>query len=132
MSNRRMFRNTMTLEKAPVSLYGKFSVGATGAPTLTAADSYGIKSIARTGVGAYTISFGLVGGAVDKYDRLMFAEASSIAALSTFARMTVVADNSRTSTPGITVQFLDGSGAAVEVGNGEVVLLKIDLSNTSV
>lgn len=130
-----MFRNTMSLEKAPVDLFMKFSVGAVGAPTLNASQSVGIKSMSRTGVGAYTINFGIASGPTqnDNYKRCMMVNYISLAASSSTASVQLIADNSNSSTaPNIQIQFVSAPGVAVEVGSGEVILLEIVLSNTSV
>lgn len=133
MANRLMVRNHMSKEKAPVVLFGKFSVGAVGEPTINAVQSQGIVSITRTGVGAYTLSLGQSSISSDTYNRLMMAKHVSISALSTAIQMSVVADNSASpSLHNIQIQFLNGSGAAVEVGSGEIILLELIFSNTSV
>jgi hypothetical protein len=46
----------LTLTRGRVTLDMKVAIGATGAPTLDTEISRGISSIARTGVGAYTIT----------------------------------------------------------------------------
>jgi hypothetical protein len=129
--NRMTVRNFATLEKGPVNVFVKFSVGATGAPTLDAANSKGIKTITRTGVGAYTVAFGGAAG-VDTYQRLMGLGFNSIAASTSASGVQIVADNSANKTaPGVNIVFTSAPGVAVEVGNGEVILLDIILSNST-
>ena len=134
MANIYAVRNLQTKEKAPVAIFGKVSIGAVGAPTLFSAQSNkGIKSIARTGVGAYTIHLGNA-VAVDTYIRLMMAKFAPLGATSTTALggMQIIADNSATlADPNLQVKFLDNAGAAVELGNGEVILLEMIFSNST-
>lgn len=46
-----------SLAKGLVTFRAKATIGATGAPTLVEASSEGIASIARSGTGAYTLTF---------------------------------------------------------------------------
>lgn len=131
MANKYLSRNMMTFEKGPVTIYGKAAIGVTGAPTLNSAQSKGIFSIVRTGVGAYTIN---LGNAVsrDTYQRLMMFKELVIGASSTCVGCTVVADNSSsTPSPNVAIQLTDGTGTAVELANGVSLLVKLILSNTT-
>lgn len=132
MANRYMVRNYMSLEKAPVALYVRVAIGATGAPTLNALQSQGVLSISRTGVGAYTINFGSAVG-VDTYQRLMaFSYCSVAASGQATAACNIVADNSAVlATPGINIQFVDFAGAAVDPASGENLRIEIVLSNST-
>ena len=132
MANRYMVRNYMTLEKGPVALYLKATIGAVGAPTISAINSKGFISIVRTGVGAYTLNLGSAVG-VDTYQRLLMAMHVCIGASSTAVSMVVVQDNSANlAAPNVKVQFESATGAApVELGNGEILLVKLDLSNST-
>lgn len=121
----------MTLEKGPVCLFGRFTVGATGAPTLNAAQSKGILSIARTGVGAYTINLGGPAG-VDTYQRLMSMDYVSVFATPASINAYIVQDNSATSaSPNIKIQFVSAAGTAVELANGEDIRLELIFSNST-
>lgn len=72
MANRNFFREASTLERAPATLYMQVAIGATGAPTLSAANSQGIRSIVRNGAGDYTVTFGSsTPAATDTYNRYM-------------------------------------------------------------
>lgn len=130
MANRRNTRNVQSLEKAPVCLYMRFAVGATGAPTLNAAQSKGILSMSRTGVGAYTINLGGPAG-VDTYQRLMEADYISVFSAPLSLGMFIVADNSANAAPNVRVQFQDAAGAAVELASGEDIRMTLVLSNTT-
>lgn len=134
--NRSTVRNTASLERAPVCLYAKVSIGAAGAPTLQISPKnlcLGIYSMVRTGAGAYTINLGLSSTSVDTYQRLLwmgFADLKSTAPAE--QSIYVVADNSANLTsPNVQVQFLDPAGAAVDPSSGSVLLLKLELSNTT-
>ena len=132
MANRLMTRNYMTLEKGPVALYTRATIGAVGAPTLVPLSSKGVYNITRTGVGAYDVKFGLSATAVDTYQRLMAAKHVVIFATSTAANMVVTADSSAVAAaPKINIQFLDYAGVAVELGVGAVLCLEIILSNST-
>lgn len=130
--NRLTVRNYATLEKGPVALYTRATIGAVGAPTIVPLSSKGVYAITRTGVGAYDIMFGTSATAVDTYQRLMMAQHVVIAATSTAANMVVTADSSATlAAPKINVQFLDYAGASVELAVGAVLCLELILSNST-
>ena len=57
MANRD-FKDFQAAEREVKRLYMKATIGATGAPTLVAADSLGIKTIVRNTTGDYTVTFG--------------------------------------------------------------------------
>lgn len=129
--NRLCVRNYQTLEKGPVALYLLATIGAVGAPTLNALQSKGILSMARTGVGAYTINFGGAAG-VDTYQHLLNVNHISIGASSTAVSVVVVQDNSANlAAPNIRVQFESAPATPVELGNGELLRMEIVLSNST-
>lgn len=131
--NRSTVRNTASLEKAPVALYLRAAIGATGAPTLNTLNSLGIYSITRTAAGAYTIKFGQSAQSVDTYQRMIAMSAVSVFATApSWASVQVVADNSaNATTPAINIQFRDVAGAAVDPASGENLRIKIELSNST-
>lgn len=129
--NRLTVRNHATLEKAPVALFLKAAIGATGAPTINALQSKGFISITRLGVGNYKLSLGSAAG-VDTYQRLMMAQSVIVGASSTAFQMVVTQDNSATlSAPNVQIKFFDAAGAAVELPNGVTLLVELILSNTT-
>lgn len=65
MANRMFNQFRYSLEKAVVDLYAKVAIGATGAPTLSTANSKGIASITRNSTGDYTVVL------QDKYYKLL-------------------------------------------------------------
>lgn len=131
IANRYYTQFRYSLEKAVVDLFGLVTFGAAGAPTLNATKSKGIKSITRTGAGAYDIVFG-VGSNQDVYVDLLFAGAVFLAANPASPVMHVVSQTVATPTTGkISVQFRDYAGAATDPGNGELGYLKFQLKNST-
>lgn len=131
MANRRWEQFQLSLEKAVVNLYGSVAIGATGAPTLSATKSKGIASIARNSAGKYTITLS------DVYQRLMAFDYCLVAAAGAPASSSNVgpiirADNSNSATPTIVIEFLDGTGAAIEVASGVTLLFNFALKNSVV
>jgi hypothetical protein len=116
------------LEKKVVDLYLKATIGSTGAVTIVAASSKGIASIARNSTGKYTITLS------DKYNDLLMAsgciEKSSgdPSAASGF----VVRSQAVSSAKTVVVEYLDETGAAVELSSGDTIRLKLELKATSV
>jgi hypothetical protein len=132
MANRYMVRNMMSLEKAPVVLYGNIAIGATGAPTINALKSLGISSISRSSAGKYVLVLGGPAGK-DSYQRLLQAQVNFlVSTTSAVCSVSVAVDNSAGTTPSITIQCVDFAGAAVDPASGEVMLVKLELDNSSV
>lgn len=130
MSNRMMNRNFMSLEKAPVVLYGVVTVGTTGAPTLNALQSKGILSIARGAAGKYKIYLGSSAG-VDTYQRLLSMKVTHVGTTTALFAYVVTDASATAAGPYVEIQFEDAAGANVELGSGEKFLFQFDLSNTS-
>lgn len=132
MANRLMTRNYMTLEKAPVALFAKVAIGATGAPTLSVADSIGIKTITRSAAGKYVITLGGPAG-VDTYygGCLMASFVTLVSTTSAVVSMNIVTDATPT-TGIITIQLVSVQGTGADPASGESLLLQFIMSNTSV
>jgi hypothetical protein len=128
MSNRLMVRNYQTLEKGPVGIFARFTVGATGAPTLVAKNSKGVASITRTGVGAYTLNLGTAATA-DTYQICLAMNYISVYATPASINGYVVQDNSASGN--IKVQFVSAAGTAVELANGEDIRIEFVFSNST-
>ena len=123
MANRFFTNQAFYLEKAPVFLWAKVSVGSTGAPTLSRGK--GISSVSRTGVGAYTITL------QDKYPVFLNCEQTQLLASGTPAADFFKIVSETVATDGkINIQYLNEAGA-VEVGSGTVLHFTISLSNSS-
>lgn len=135
MSN-RMFRQFMlSAEPQMVNLFAKVSFGAAGAPTLVAASSKGIKSIARNSAGTYTITLGMNNpSVVETYPALMmvkhvFDESSNSGNAPASPDMYVVA--SAVSSVGTLQIRFDNAGTATDPASGEIVLLQLLLKNST-
>lgn len=127
MANDRMYQFRYSYEAQLVDIFMNVSFGASGAPTLTTKENYGITSITKTGTGAYTIAL------KSKFNRLMKFDAAFLNATAPAAPgFYVVADNSASATPTILVQFVNASGTATNPGSGEVGLFQITLKNSSI
>ena len=130
MANRMFTNQQFTLEKAPVKLWARVSIGSTGAPTLSRGK--GIASISRTSAGLYVITLS------DVYVALLNATCTQLKASGFLASpiFHVVAETVA-STKTITVQFSgptasgDTALKAVEVDQSNVLFLEITLSNSS-
>lgn len=126
------------LEKFPVTLYANIPVGASGSVgALDPKLNQGIYSVVRTGAGVYVVTFGVVPQSqIDKYVRLIQADATVLNANPAGVRFEVVADNA--SAGYITIRFVGPTSAsdttpiAVDPPNGSVVLLRAVLKNSSV
>lgn len=131
MANRYMVRNLMTMEKAPVTLYGKVAIGGTGAPTIDAIKSLGILSIVRSSAGKYVLR---LGGPVgnDSYQRLLMGMVNFVVSTTSAVCSTSISvDNSAGTTPSVTIQCVDFAGAAVDPASGETMLIQLTLSNSN-
>lgn len=128
MANRWLTQFRHGFEKRMIDVYCQFAVGATGAPTLTAAKSKGIVSVVRNSAGRYTITL------KDRY-RDMFQSLHTIVLSSgspAAIRMVVRSFAVTAATPTIVVEFLDSTGTAVEVTNGATALLKFEFKDSVV
>lgn len=122
----------MSLEKAPVVLYGNITIGGTGAPTRVALKSLGISAISRTSAGLYVLTLGGPAGK-DSYQRLLQCQVNFVVATtSAVCSVSVAVDNSAGTTPSISIQCVDFAGAAVDPASGEVMLIRLELDNSSV
>ena len=128
MANRRFYQFLYSFQKAPVFLWAKVAIGATGAPTLDASFSRGVTSITRNSAGLYTVVLN------DNYSDLLGVNPTLVLASGSPAAITSVvrANNVAAAAKSVQVGFLDSAGAAVEVTNGATLLLKIELKNSGV
>lgn len=78
MASRLMANRQYAHERDIKYVYAKVAIGATGAPTLDVANSKGVLSITRNGVGDYTVVFGFTGGGgqnvLDTYAKFLDAQ----------------------------------------------------------
>jgi hypothetical protein len=126
--NRLYTQFQYSLEKRVVNLWMKAAIGSTGAPTISAAASKGVTSIARNSAGKYTITLD------DKYvDLLGLRHSLEFSSGDPSAAGGVVLRSQAVSTAKtIVVEFLDETGAAVELSNGVVLRMKFELKASSV
>ncbi len=131
MANRSFHRIAGSLEIEPVMLWASITVGATGA--VSASYGQGIASVTRLSAGQYKISL------ADTYNKLLFADVSLLD--TTDSDPTTVGVLSRikseqvasTTAPQIVIQcFNTTNGAAADPRNGALLLVKIEVRNSSV
>lgn len=130
MANRFFTNQAFFLEKAPVFLYAKVSIGATGAPTLSRGK--GISSISRTSAGLYVITL------QDAYVAMLKTSCTQLLASGVLAAPAFhVVSETVASTKQITVQFTGATSSSVttltatDPASGTVAYFEIILSNSS-
>jgi hypothetical protein len=129
MANRSFQQFSLGLEKLPVTLFAKVAIGATGAPTLSVANSKGIASIARNGVGKYTITL------QDAYVKLLGVDniVQNAAGIPAAPTLGILSAGTNVSTVGggtIVIQFSSG-GSATELTTGDTVYLQLQMGNST-
>ena len=132
----RSFQRLQALDKEIKIIHGQFAVGASGAPTLSASKSVGVKSVTRNSAGDYSIVLGTPSGDSDLYSHFFggyFDIQKSTAIGSTAGGMAFQLKGAPTVSTNGTVNFiaLDKDGAAAEIGSGETVHFMIVLKNSS-
>lgn len=123
----------LTAEPSVVNIFAYVTFGATGAPTLVAAKSKGVKTIARNSAGLYTITLGNAQG-VDIYNSLLmikhvFDESGNSGTAPVSPSMFLVA-NSVASAGTLQIEF-NTAGTATDPASTEAVFLQIILKNSS-
>lgn len=122
MANRN-FNRFQALEKEVKALYAEVSIAGSGAPTLVR--GLGVASIVRDSAGLYTITL------QDKYNRLMNVSVAHVAAAPATLIPQVAAedvDNART----VQIRFVDAADTEVDPANGDRLLIRIDVKNSSI
>jgi hypothetical protein len=124
----RIFDKVMALQKQVVILEGRFAVGSTGA--VSGLKGSGIKSVTRTGTGAYEIVLD------DRFDRFLginfqvaHATASGVA---TVMLTDVSPDGNVQAGAALPVLCLDFAGSAADPASGSVVFFNIVVRNSTV
>ena len=127
MANRYLYQFRGSFEAGIVTIYAKISFGASGAPTLVSNECKGISSIVRNSAGNYTINL------MDPYVRTLMAEQKFLDSSAPAASSMYIVQDNVSSNPGanIVIQLANGS-VATDPASGEVMLLRIDLKNSSV
>ena len=129
MANRD-FKDFQAAEREVKRLYLKATIGASGAPTLVAADSLGIKTIARNGTGDYTITFGTPSGDTEKYNKLLWADGKLLDVDGEDIRVQIDTDN--TSSAGTVLILTVAAASPADPSNGSTLLMVFDVKNSSV
>lgn len=127
MANRLYNQFRYNLEHVVVSLFLHATIGASGAVTLDAAQSRGIKSIVHGGNGTYTINL------QDNYNRLLNVSVTHVSSAALAAPDVRVYDDSvvNSTAPSLTLVFSSG-GTDTNPASGEQIRAEIVLKNTNV
>ena len=126
MANRAYTQFHLSLVKQPVMLWAKAAIGAVGAPTLSASNSKGVTSIARTSAGLYLITL------TDPYQKLLMFSSCQVLAAGAPSSLFSLVRSYDLAAKTISVLFVDSAGAAVELANGTTLHLKFELDRSSV
>jgi hypothetical protein len=125
MAARNFENQRYSLEKKVVDLFASVTFGASGAPTLNASKSKGVKSISRTSAGLYVITL------QDQYNQLLTVRCTNVSSSAPAApSMYVKAEAVNNATPTLTV-VMNSAGTATDPGSGEEARLHIVLKNSS-
>jgi hypothetical protein len=125
MANRYMTQFQLTLEKKVSTVFAHVTFGASGAPTLDAANSKGVVSVTRSSAGKYVFVFGTKAGMLDTYNKLLgvdpvFDTIGTSGAAPAAPNMAVVANSVAVAgTCSLTIQFFNSAGTATDPASGE-------------
>jgi hypothetical protein len=131
MAGHRFQDSVYNLEKYPVVLWGYFTAAnwdATDWATTdvkTAAKSLGITSIIRTGAGAFTVTL------IEKYHSVLCLAATVDSSDSSLSSVDLTEDDVDGSTPVVKITLRDHAGSAADPPDGDKVLLRLELRNSS-
>jgi hypothetical protein len=133
MANRSFHPFKGALEIDVAVLYGQFAVGASGAPTLSAQASKGIKSVVRNSAGKYTVTL------QDSYAAFLWGAAqildatnSDPTAVGCTAKVNAASVSGATPTFVVTFYETATPFTPQDPRNGATVYLKLELRNSSV
>lgn len=122
MANRN-YNRKQALEKESKEISAQVAIGASGAPTLSAAASLGVASIVRNSAGLYTLTL------QDKYMRLISVQISQQAAVAEDLQFQVAAEDVDGAK---TVQFRCVAGAVeTDPSSGSTLRIHLNLKNSS-
>lgn len=131
MANRYFNQFMWSLEKNPVKLYARCTFGSSGAVTLDATNSKGIKSISLGTTGKYTVTFG-VGSNTDIYNRIFFVAHRFLNATAPAAPTMYVVSQAVSTAGTVVLQFTAADGStATNPGSGEELWLEFTLKNST-
>lgn len=133
MANKYFSQFQYTYEKDTVTLYGEFTVGASGAVTAGTVKGGGISGVVKESTaGQYSITLS------DYFQRLLYVEAINVDnAVSAWASVCVLEDAATLQTDfkadkTFVIQFQDYAGTAVNPTSSAQIKLKITCRNTTV
>ena len=136
-----MFNRLQALDKEIKVIHGQFSVGASGAATLSASKSVGVQSIdggtgSTLGAGIYKITLGTPGGDVDKYSHFFGAyfdiqKTTHLGGTTGGMAFQLKGDPSVSTDGVIDFYTLDKDGSAADPGSGETIHFMLILKNSS-
>ena len=130
MANRD-FKDVQSIERSVKIVYGRATIGASGAPTLVAASSIGVRSIARTAAGDYTVILGSsTPASTDKYNSLLWADATIIESDDTDLQIQVASET--VSAAGQFKLICTAGATPADPPDGAVLLFKAEVKNTNV
>jgi hypothetical protein len=127
MADRQFHPAQGNLEIGVVCLFGKASIGATGA--VSSFSGKGFASMERTGAGAYKLTLS------DSYNKVLFYESAiqGVPGATEGASSYIVNDDVDGSDPHLDVAFVDATdGSAADPADGSSVFFKVTLRNSSV
>jgi hypothetical protein len=130
MANRKYYRGTSlcSAEREIVFLFGAFKVGAVGA--VGTVEGAGVKSVTRTGAGAYTITL------EDAFFRFLsghfnFAGTNAGVAQVLNAEAVATLHSNLKANKTVKIQCYDYTGVAVDPASGSECLIELKLRNSS-
>jgi hypothetical protein len=133
MANRFLNQFQYTYEKDTVTIYGEFTVGASGAVTAGTVKGGGLEGVVKEATaGQYSITLS------DYFQRILFVDALNVDdAVSAWASVAVLEDPSALQADfkadkTFKIQLQDYAAAAVNPTSGAQIKLKITLRNTTV
>ncbi len=120
----RIFYRKQALEREVKELFIKISIAGSGAPTLVSGASYVASSITRNSAGNYTLVL------QDQYNSLKNVEIIHQASSAQDLAFQVISESVNSSSKSINFVCLTDA-TATDPASGTVLLLKIELKNTS-
>lgn len=124
MANAYMYQFRFSPVPAVSELFAKITIGATGAPTLSAANSKGIASITRNAAGKYTIVLN------DSWNKFLNLKACFLSSSGAAAPDVCVFSEAVSASKSLII-LCQAGGVNTDPANGEVMYLQIVLKNTS-
>jgi hypothetical protein len=136
MANRLFNQFIRTFLKEEVHLHARVTFGSSGAPTLDAVNSKGIKSVTRTSAGVFVFTFGTPSINTDIYPRWVNLVTCPVLAAASFPAATTC-QVTATTTSTVTVQFSGPTSssvttlAATDPASGEEWRFEFILNNST-